>query len=148
MCCLGCAIFGITEVPTDGVEFDSGDQEAGWHAPAGPQSDPPVIPVPPTKSSAPASNTQYNPPSQGSTTDKTGVWDPERGEARKSFIETTAAENTPIQTPATVIPGPAPATQLRQNSSNNNNTVDLLDSNTPASHSAKTNANGASFDLD
>ena len=23
--CLGCAIFGITEVPTDGVEFDVGD---------------------------------------------------------------------------------------------------------------------------
>lgn len=25
MCCLGCAIFGITEVPTDGVDFDTGD---------------------------------------------------------------------------------------------------------------------------
>ena len=23
LCCLGCAIFGITEVPTDGVEFDT-----------------------------------------------------------------------------------------------------------------------------
>ena len=23
--CLGCAIFGITEVPTDGVEFDTGE---------------------------------------------------------------------------------------------------------------------------
>jgi Transmembrane Fragile-X-F protein len=25
LCCLGLAIFGITEVPTDGVEFDTGD---------------------------------------------------------------------------------------------------------------------------
>lgn len=25
LCCLGCAIFGITEVRTDGVEFDTGD---------------------------------------------------------------------------------------------------------------------------
>jgi hypothetical protein len=25
LCCLGCAIFGITEVPTDGVEFDTGE---------------------------------------------------------------------------------------------------------------------------
>jgi hypothetical protein len=26
--CLGCAIFGITEVPTDGVDFDTGDYGA------------------------------------------------------------------------------------------------------------------------
>jgi hypothetical protein len=25
LCCLGCAIFGITEVPTDGIDFDSGE---------------------------------------------------------------------------------------------------------------------------
>lgn len=25
LCCLGCAIFGITEVPTNGVEFDTGE---------------------------------------------------------------------------------------------------------------------------
>ena len=25
LCCLGCAIFGITEVSTDGVEFDTGE---------------------------------------------------------------------------------------------------------------------------
>jgi hypothetical protein len=31
--CLGCAIFGITEVPTDGLEFDTGDF-GNAHAPA------------------------------------------------------------------------------------------------------------------
>jgi len=31
LCCLGCAIFGITEVPTDGLEFDTG----GYGAMAG-----------------------------------------------------------------------------------------------------------------
>jgi hypothetical protein len=25
LCCVGCAIFGITEVPTDGVAFDASD---------------------------------------------------------------------------------------------------------------------------
>ena len=29
LCCLGCAIFGITEVPTDGVDFDTGDFDEG-----------------------------------------------------------------------------------------------------------------------
>ena len=29
LCCLGCAIFGITEVPTDGVDFDTGDFTLG-----------------------------------------------------------------------------------------------------------------------
>lgn len=31
LCCLGCAIFGITEVNTDGVEFDTGDTDEISH---------------------------------------------------------------------------------------------------------------------
>lgn len=52
LCCLGCAIFGITEVPTDGVEFDteglsdSGTQESPMAAAAPPDG---VSYVPPTK---------------------------------------------------------------------------------------------------
>ena len=52
LCCLGCAIFGITEVPTDGVEFDteglsdSGTQESPTAAAAPPAG---VSYVPPTK---------------------------------------------------------------------------------------------------
>ena len=48
LCCLGCAIFGITEVPTDGIEFDTGDfgdasTEAGpAAAPVGTHYEPPA----------------------------------------------------------------------------------------------------------
>jgi len=36
LCCIGCAIFGITEVPTDGVEFDTGQETDVEQAPAAP----------------------------------------------------------------------------------------------------------------
>ena len=55
LCCLGCAIFGITEVPTDGVDFDasgygySSTNNAGQPAAPTPTAAPYI---PPTSSSA------------------------------------------------------------------------------------------------
>lgn len=70
LCCLGCAIFGITEVPTDGVEFDTGDYadtsvDAGAAAPVGTNYQPPATeesstepePVPDLEAGNPSSNT-------------------------------------------------------------------------------------------
>lgn len=73
--CLGCAIFGITEVPTDGLEFSSAEgfnyskAEEG-NAPAGQTSVPisPVyIPPPPasTPTAASAPITQQQPSTGG-----------------------------------------------------------------------------------
>lgn len=141
LCCLGCAIFGITEVPTDGVEFDSGDQETGhdWGAS---QTEPPVIPVSHAHAASVATSNQYNPPAQGDAVDSSsGGWDPEKGEARKSFIEKT--ENKSFQSPAVVIPDSNSAAQPQQAHST---PVDLLDSASPAP--APQNSNEASFDLD
>lgn len=76
LCCLGCAIFGITEVPTDGVQFDTTDYsvdnlEAGAATPPGTNYNPPpeeqttpqdapsmdevndVLPPPPTQQTSP-----------------------------------------------------------------------------------------------
>lgn len=53
LCCLGCAIFGITEVPTDGVDFDTSDygysstNNAG-HPVAPTPTAAPYIPPPPS----------------------------------------------------------------------------------------------------
>jgi hypothetical protein len=50
LCCLGCAIFGITEVPTDGVVFDTGDfaySNAEQQTAASPPTAAPYIPPPP-----------------------------------------------------------------------------------------------------
>jgi hypothetical protein len=139
---LGCAIFGITEVPTDGVEFDSGDQETGHGGWNGSQSEPPVIPVPPASQPAPSqsSTNQYNPPAQGSSEG----WDSEKGDMRKSFIE-TPAENKGTQRPAAVIPDSTNGVQT-QETQQTNSPVDLLDSG--AAPVPKKDANGASFDLD
>jgi hypothetical protein len=55
LCCLGCAIFGITEVPTDGVDFDTSDfgysstNNAG-QSPAPTPTAAPYIPPPPPSS--------------------------------------------------------------------------------------------------
>ena len=62
LCCIGVAIFGITEVPTDGVDFDTahsvdGDVEA---PPAATAYDPPVPPstgAPQTEASSPSITT-------------------------------------------------------------------------------------------
>jgi hypothetical protein len=51
---LGCAIFGITEVPTDGVDFDTSDygysstNNAGQPAPPTPTAAPYIPPPPPS----------------------------------------------------------------------------------------------------
>ena len=57
MCCLGCAIFGITEVPTDGVEFDVSDfaytnAEEGKATP-GTTTSPVYVPPPPEQQQQP-----------------------------------------------------------------------------------------------
>ena len=86
LCCLGCAIFGITEVPTDGVEFDTGDQ-ARETSP----TDPPIIPVPPTDQPTvdiPMGVTYFPPSTADDAAPSGSAWDPERGEARKAFIST------------------------------------------------------------
>lgn len=59
LCCVGFAIFGITEVPTDGVEFDTGDfsysqAETGGYTQ---QSAPP-----PSQANAPSTSANYVPP--------------------------------------------------------------------------------------
>lgn len=65
LCCIGCAIFGVTEVPTDGIDFDSGDfayvnAEAGaptqpstpqQQQPDTPQTGPVYVPAPPPQDS-------------------------------------------------------------------------------------------------
>jgi hypothetical protein len=54
LCCLGCAIFGITEVPTDGIDFDTSDfgysstNNAGQPAVPTPTAAPYIPPPPPS----------------------------------------------------------------------------------------------------
>lgn len=139
LCCLGCAIFGITEVPTDGVEFDSGDEETG-HSWNFPQTDPPPVPVPQSQPTSSTAN-HYSPPSQENA-NAAGGWDPEKGEARKSFI----GDNRPPQSPAVVIPESKPAEQTQQQQAKD--PVDLLDPKISGTTASKAGANGASFDLD
>ena len=61
LCCLGCAIFGITEIPTDGVDFDASDF-AYANAEAG--TAPPQASATATAPSEPSSSSQpvYIPP--------------------------------------------------------------------------------------
>jgi hypothetical protein len=51
LCCIGCAIFGITEVSTDGIHFDAASDFAYTNAEAGTGAAPPShgasIPSPP-----------------------------------------------------------------------------------------------------
>jgi hypothetical protein len=65
--CLGCAIFGVTEVPTDGVEFDTANY--GYSGPTAQSaatteapSAPIITPVPPMSANEPITAT-YAPPS-------------------------------------------------------------------------------------
>lgn len=121
LCCLGCAIFGITEVPTDGVEFDTGD-----HANEDNSADPPIIPVamPGAVASTQPANTAYNPPpaSEGGT-----AVDPEKGEGRTSFVSSAGVADP---SPAPSIPTPPPQSQPPQ--AQTQPPVDLLDSNPTA----------------
>jgi len=50
LCCIGCAIFGITEVPTDGVEFDTEGFTDDAELPNSPSSPLKPIYVPPSES--------------------------------------------------------------------------------------------------
>ena len=79
--CLGCAIFGVTEVPTDGVEFDTANygysgptaQSATTTAtpeatpapqptPNPPSNTPIITPMPPTSLNVPQATSPYAPP--------------------------------------------------------------------------------------
>lgn len=73
LCCLGCAIFGITEVPTDGVEFDAAD-----------------LSETPTAESSPVNAPQsaYTPPD--------AACDPELGVQRPEKTETTTSSSKPV----------------------------------------------------
>lgn len=139
--CLGCAIFGITEVPTDGVEFDTGDQNAG--APANMAAEPPIIMVPPTQPASASSPTvtPYNPPSQQgeSSNNNNSGWDPEKGEVRKGFIATAA----PV--PDGVIPQESTTASQPGQPTSQQPPVDLLDSNTAAAAALNTDPHGGSI---
>ena len=76
LCCLGCAIFGITEVPTDGVEFDTGDLTESGTAESSPMHDS-------TQAAPLGSPYEYVPPSTSSRPDSSGV-DPELGQRGKN----------------------------------------------------------------
>jgi len=118
---LGCAIFGITEVPTDGVEFDTGSQAHGDTA------SPPIIPAPPANTGLQPTGAMYNPPPNGAAAQETASssgWDPEKGEARKGFISTSS-----VQSPAVVIGNTNPTSQQP---SSQQPQVDLLDSSNAA----------------
>ena len=64
LCCLGCAIFGITEVSTDGVEFDTGEGMG------------------PTDAAQQGSN--YTPPSKTESSPEAEL-DPEKGSFEESL---------------------------------------------------------------
>mmetsp|Transcript_12906 Transcript_12906/g.18015 ORF Transcript_12906/g.18015 Transcript_12906/m.18015 type:complete len:594 (+) Transcript_12906:155-1936(+) len=77
LCCLGCAIFGMTEVPTDGVEFDTGSLDTGTAAEASINT-----PMP-----APVSGINYAPPSERNDPSKnepSPTLDAEKGEMEES----------------------------------------------------------------
>jgi hypothetical protein len=94
LCCLGCAIFGITEVPTDGVDFDTGD--FGGESNAESISSPPAAPT----------GTNYAPPlgnddsTATASASATSDPDPEKGEGTMGDSESKMQ----------VIPEPAAAT--------------------------------------
>lgn len=94
LCCLGFAIFGISEVPTDGVEFDTGD--------FGGESN--------TDSVAAPSGTNYNPPT--STAEESSTEhepDPEKGEGNMGSepqANTPSTSVTQDQPPTTPAPKP------------------------------------------
>ena len=94
MCCLGCAIFGITEVPTDGVDFDTGELsdsgtcESPMHAAASATTGTAAY-VPPPPEAAPAEAPQTSTP------------DVEQGQ--------TASESTSTTIPKPAQPQPEPA---------------------------------------
>lgn len=84
LCCLGCAIFGITEVPTDGVEFDteglsdSGTQES------------------PTAAAAPSAGVSYIPPTKVQSCEpQPSTPDLEKGETPPNKATSTIQE--PVQ---------------------------------------------------
>jgi hypothetical protein len=121
-------------VPTDGVEFDTGDQ-AGESSP----SEPPIIPVPPSDQptvDVPMGAT-YNPPSTAEDAAVSGSgWDPEMGEVRKAFIS-TEDQSSAIQGLAATLSPPLPAqTQPPP--------MDLLDSN-PSDVAPQADAIGGSI---
>ena len=67
LCCIGCAIFGITEVSTDGVEFDTGqetDVEQPAAAPVGTHYEPPRDTNPTPKVGTPQGTIITPPPPQ------------------------------------------------------------------------------------
>lgn len=107
MCCLGCAIFGITEVPTDGVDFDTGEiSDSGTY------SDTPTQPA--AASPTPGGTAAYVPPppsTQAGASAQTSTPDMEQGQA-----PTTDA------TPTTTIPEPSTETLPSQTTP-----ADLLD---------------------
>jgi hypothetical protein len=107
LCCLGCAIFGITEVPTDGVDFDTGEiSDSGTY------SDTPTQPA--AASPTPGGTAAYVPPppsTQAGASAQTSTPDMEQGQA-----PTTDA------TPITTIPEPSTETLPSQTTP-----ADLLD---------------------
>merc|ERR1712151_666931 len=97
LCCLGCAIFGITEVPTDGLEFDTGEYSADLNSTTA--TDITSINPPQTSQNAP----QYIAPTllPGPVELPERDWDPEKGELRRSFIESNTNQT---EKPPEIIP--------------------------------------------
>ena len=125
---MGCAIFGITEVPTDGVEFDTGDQPG-----EGSPGEPPIIPVH-TQAAPQQSSSPYIPhPHAAAGEGPSGGLDPERGEVFGSPELN--------HTPAVAIPNPTSLAPAQP-------PLDLLDSNAASAPKTDDIGGGAIHELD
>lgn len=80
LCCLGCAIFGITEISTDGVEFDTGDASQDAAAP-------PAAPL--------STCYDYAPPNAAAETFADSEPDPEIGTVRPDLLDASLTAQSP-----------------------------------------------------
>ena len=117
--CLGCAIFGITEVPTDGVEFDTGDfgGESNGESVVSPTPDVP-------------SGANYTPPRQ--TEESPAERDPEAGQPMEA--EESGAKDAQPEISPTAAAAPTSAKvdllddiEAGQTQRSNNGTIHELD---------------------
>lgn len=89
LCCIGCAIFGVSEVSTDGINFEAGDfaymnAEAGAAPGPGPAAAPiPTVYVPPPVEPTPAA---FVPAPAATDSYPNIVSEPERGETKNEDV--------------------------------------------------------------
>jgi hypothetical protein len=166
---LGCAIFGITEVPTDGVEFDMNDfaeSNVGESPTAVASSTDPVVqldavgtaytPPKPATIPPPVSPTVLVPPpvvnSSETLSAPKSMWDPEKGEV---WIDTEPPGAAPVtdtfpfstqpSSPARSVDPPA---RLVPQQAETHEVVDLLDDGRGRGHQDPPAPNASFSELD